>query len=192
MKQDQLCSPFCPIAVSMADFRQNRTKPSGCTELADRMECWAPKHKAFLNRLPQLFILRKEKKMRWWMKTFFIVIEACGGVFVYVCLHVRERKNTGREERESDIKRWIAVQLDLTAPLSSVNTHFLKSINDKCIPFLTMSGISKCSFKALLTKTFCYGEISYKTTKLHYKSRLQKYLISLQISFSYFFLWRER
>lgn len=99
---DKTSNSLCPIAwaVSMVGFRQNHTKPSGCTELVDRMECWVIKvrwgpescrhnmdHKANKAFKPMTSAVYFEKELHWWTKSFYIVIEAVGGTFA--CQYVR-------------------------------------------------------------------------------------------------------
>lgn len=78
----------------MAGFRQNHTKPSGCTELVDRMECWVVKvrwgpvscrhnmgHNANKAFKPMTSAVYFEKELHWWTKPFYTAIEAVGGTF---------------------------------------------------------------------------------------------------------------
>lgn len=87
----------------MAGFRQNHTKPSGCTELVDRMECWVIKvrwgpvscrhnmdHNANKAFKPMTSAVYFEKELHSWTKPFYIVIEAVGGTFpAGVCVRQR-------------------------------------------------------------------------------------------------------
>lgn len=148
MRQDQWCSPLCPVAVSMAGFRHNHTKPSGWTGLVDRMECWALKHKAFQTDYLSSLFWGRRKKCADGQKPFSLYLRLVV-VFLCMCVCVCEReteyrKRGGRERATSMgttqiLKRCRAAQIDLTAPLSTGNTHSVKAIN--VFLFWTMSGI---------------------------------------------------